>query len=50
MMALKAPNEPTEELVEKKYRMAIIINVIGIVLGLVASVAYFAMIFGGYLY
>ena len=50
MIAMKAPNEPTEELVEKKNRLAIIINVIGIVIGIFTTVVYFAMIFNGTLY
>ncbi len=50
MMALKAPNEPTEELMEKKNRTAIIINVVGIIVSIFFSIAYFAMIFGGYIY
>ena len=50
MIAMKAPNEPTEELVEKKNRLAIIINVIGIVIGIFTTVVYFAMIFNGTIY
>ena len=50
MIAMKAPNEPTEELVEKKNRLAIIINVIGIVVGIAVSVIYFALILNGSIY
>ena len=47
MMAMKAPNEPTEELMEKKNRTAIILCVIGVVFGIIATVAYFALILNG---
>ena len=47
MMAMKAPNEPTEELMEKKNRTAIILCVIGVVVGIIATVAYFAMLLSG---
>ena len=47
MMAMKAPNEPTEELMEKKNRTAIILCVVGVVVGIIATVAYIAMLLNG---
>ena len=50
MMAMKAPNEPTEELVDKKNKTAIAVGVIGIVVGIVSGVLYFMMLLSGAIY